>query len=106
MVEGLQDQQATPIHNGLSSTARAIISNIKKFAGRPGEDLSGFLTRVQALAIACRVNTSDYGVLLLSCLEGNALNYCLAGLQGEVSWPIIEQMLRSRYTMPLSLIHI
>jgi transposase InsO family protein len=86
-------------HGSLDPVTRDMIKSLKKFSGAAGHDLVGFLGRVRSLARGCQVPVANQGVMLLSCLEGGALDYCLTHAS-EFSVARIEDLLRSRYTMP------
>lgn len=62
-----------------------MIDRITKYNGDKGHDLGAFLMMVRGVAVACRVGDETLGVLLLSCLEGGALAFCLANLDENVT---------------------
>ena len=79
---------------------RPMIAGVKKFGGRAGEDLPGFLTQVDGIAVACGVPPRGKGILLLTTLEGAALRLCLSNLISDFSWDRVVELLQRRYSMP------
>lgn len=82
--------------SGLSPSTRLMIAGVRKFGGRAGEDLPGFLTQVEGIAVTCGVPPRSKGILLLSALEGAALRLCLSHLRSDFSWEVLQRI----YSMP------